>query len=95
MKVLLINGSPHEHGCTFTALDEIARELDKKGIESEIFWLGTDPVRSCHGCGGCRTGSGCVWSKVDKNDKVAECREKLPGIDGIIVGSPVHYAGAS
>ena len=95
MKVLLINGSPHEKGCTFTALDEVARELEKKGIESEIFWLGTDPVRSCHGCGGCRTGSGCVWSKVDKNDKVAECREKLPGIDGIIVGSPVHYAGAS
>ena len=95
MKVLLINGSPHEKGCTFTALDEIARELDKKGIESEIFWLGTDPIRSCHGCGGCSAGNGCVFSKIDKNDKVGECREKLAGIDGIIVGSPVHYAAPS
>ena len=95
MKVLLINGSPHEKGCTFTALDEIAHELDKKGIESEIFWLGTDPIRSCHGCGGCRSGNGCVFSKIDENDKVAECREKLAGIDGMIVGSPVHYAAPS
>lgn len=95
MKVLLINGSPHENGCTFTALSEIASELEKKGVESEIFWLGSEPIRSCHGCGGCRDGKGCVFSKIDKEDKVAECREKLSEIDGFIVGSPVHYAGAS
>ncbi len=95
MKVLLINGSPHEKGCTFTALSEVASELEKKGIESEIFWLGTEPIRSCLGCGGCRAGNGCVWSAKDENDIVAVCREKLSEIDGIIVGSPVHYAGAS
>lgn len=95
MKILLINGSPHEFGCTYTALCEIANQLKKNDVDSEIFWLGTEPIRSCHGCGGCRTGNGCVFSKVDKDDKVALCREILPEIDGIIVGSPVHYAAPS
>lgn len=94
MKVLLINGSPHEKGCTYTALSEVANELAKKGVDSEIFWLGTEPMRSCVGCGGCRSGKGCVFS-LKTPDNVSECREKLAGIDGIIVGSPVHYAGAS
>lgn len=94
MKVLLINGSPHEKGCTYTALAEVASELAKKGVDSEIFWLGIEPMRSCAGCGGCKSGKGCVFS-LKTPDKVSECREKLADIDGIIVGSPVHYAGAS
>lgn len=95
MKVLLINGSPHELGCTYTALSEVASQFGKNGIDSEIFWLGSEPIRSCQGCGGCRNGEGCVFSKVDNDDKVKICREKLADSDGIIVGSPVHYAGAS
>ena len=51
MKVMLVNGSPHEHGCTRAALDEVAKELAAQGIESEVFWLGLDPVAGCIGCG--------------------------------------------
>lgn len=92
MKVLLINGSPHERGCTFTALDEVSSELNKNGVETELLWLGTEPIRSCTGCGGCaKSGkSRCVY-----NDIVNSTIEKLETCDGIIVGSPVHYAGPS
>ena len=90
MKVLLINGSPHEHGCTYTALSEVAAQLDKNGIESEILWLGTEPIRSCTGCRGCKNNR-CVFG----GDVVEAAQEKLEACDGIIVGSPVHYAGPS
>ena len=53
MKVLLINGSPHEKGCTYTALTLIAGELNTTGIETEILNVGTKPVGGCIGCGGC------------------------------------------
>jgi ATP-dependent Clp protease protease subunit len=67
MKVLLVNGGPHERGCTYTALCEIQKELKASGIESEIFWLGNKSVRGCIGCGGCRNNDGhCVF-----NDDVA------------------------
>ena len=52
MKVLLINGSPHEKGCTYTALSLIAGELNASGIETEILNVGTKPVGGCIGCGG-------------------------------------------
>ena len=54
MKVLLVNGSPHKEGCTWTALCEVAGVLEKQGIEAEIFQVGTDPVSGCLGCGTCR-----------------------------------------
>ena len=56
MKVLLINGSPHEKGCTYTALSLIAEELNRAHIETEIFNVGTRPVGGCIGCGGCAAG---------------------------------------
>ena len=90
MKVLLINGSPHEHGCTYTALSEVSAQLNKNGIETEIFWLGNDPIRSCMGCRKCKDNR-CVF----RGDVVEAVQEKLPSCDGIIVGSPVHYAGPS
>ena len=92
MKVLLINGSPHEKGCTYTALDEIRNQLTRRGIDSEILWLGKEPIMSCQGCGACaKMGkSRCVY-----NDVVNTAIEKMETCDGIIVGSPVHYAGAS
>lgn len=92
MKVLLVNGSPHEKGCTYTALCEVAAQLERNGVESELFWLGTDPIRSCMGCGGCaRAGKRrCVF-----DDIVNRALERLESCDGIIVGSPVHYAGPS
>ena len=90
MKVLLLNGSPHEKGCTFTALDQIAQALALDGVDSEILWLGTDPVKSCVACGGCRKAGKCVF-----DDIVNVVSAKMETCDGLIIGSPVHYAGAS
>ena len=93
MKVLLINGSPKAQGCTYTALCEVAKELEKQNIETEIFHVGNKPIRGCMACGGC--------SKDDSNkcafddDTVNVALEKAKDADGFIFGSPVHYAGAS
>ena len=90
MKVLLINGSPHEKGCTYTALSLIAGELKAQGIETEILHVGGQPVGGCIGCGGCRSGNGCVFGGV-----VNEAIEKAKTADAFVFGSPVHYASAA
>ena len=64
MKVLLINGSPHEKGCTYTALSLIAKELNDAGVDTEILHVGGKPVGGCIGCGGCAAGNGCVFGGV-------------------------------
>jgi len=93
MKVLLINGSPKAKGCTYTALCEIAKELEKENIEAEIFHVGNQPIRGCMACGWCsKDNSGkCVFN----DDTVNIALEKAKEADGFIFGSPVHYAGAS
>lgn len=92
MKVLLINGSPKAKGCTYTALCEVAKELEKENIETEIFHVGNQPIRGCMACGGCNSTSGkCVFN----DDAVNIALEKAKEADGFIFGSPVHYAGAS
>ena len=91
MKVLLINGSPKANGCTYTALSEIANELEKENIETEIFHIGNKPIRGCIGCGGCYTTNKCVFNDDVVNDGI----EKVKKADGTILGSPVHYAAAS
>ena len=91
MKVLLINGSPHEKGCTYTALSEAAAELEKNGVETEIVWTGTNPVRGCIGCGGCKKAGKCVFN----DDVLNSILEKAKTADGYIFGSPVHYAAMS
>ncbi|MDE7159212.1 MAG: flavodoxin family protein [Clostridiales bacterium] len=88
MKVLLINGSPHEKGCTYTALSEVATTLQKHGIETELLYLGVKPIAGCIDCGYCKREGTCVF-----NDKVNELTKKIDEYDGIIVGSPVYYAG--
>lgn len=89
MKVLLVNGSPHEKGCTFTALSEIKKTLESENIEAEIFHIGTNPVRGCIGCGGCAKNNGkCVFN----DDVVNEIIEKAKSSDAFVFGSPVHYA---
>lgn len=89
MKVLLINGSPHDKGCTFTALSEIKKTLESENIEAEIFHIGTNPVRGCIGCGGCAKNNGkCVFN----DDVVNEIIEKAKTSDAFVFGSPVHYA---
>ncbi len=90
MKVLLINGSPNKKGCTYTALKEIAEQLEKEGIGSEIYDIGTEAIRPCLACRACAKLGKCVI-----NDKVNEFVEKAAEFDGYIIGSPVHYASAS
>ena len=90
MKVLLLNGSPHEKGCTYTALDQVAQALEAEGVETEILWLGRDVTIGCTGCGACGKLGKCVH-----DDVVNIAAEKARGCDGLVVGSPVHYAAAS
>lgn len=92
MKALLINGSPHEKGCTYTALNEVAETLQAEGIETEIFHVGTQPIGGCIGCGGCaKNGNNrCVF-----DDVVNRALEKAEEADAYVFGSPVHYAAAS
>ena len=89
MKVLLVNGSPHKSGCTYTALHEAAEELEKQGVQAEMFWIGREPLAGCIGCGAC-AGKG----KCFREDGVNEFLEKAGEQDGFIFGSPVHYASA-
>ena len=90
MKVLLINGSPHEKGSTFTALSEIAGELEKRDVEAEIFHIGTKPISGCLACRKCAETHRCI---ID--DAVNAALEKAKGCDGFIFGSPVYYASAN
>ena len=90
MKVLVINGRPNEHGCTYTALAEVAETLKKHEIETEFVYLGKQPVAGCIACRNCRNTGTCAFS-----DKVNEVGAKLDRYDGILVGSPVYYAGPS
>ncbi|MBE5750582.1 MAG: flavodoxin family protein [Clostridiales bacterium] len=87
MKVLIINGSPHEYGTTRRALDEVAKELNESGIETEIVTVGNKSIVGCRACGGCSKTGKCVT-----NDCVNEIIEKLINADGLIVGSPVYYS---
>jgi len=91
MKVLLVNGSPNEKGCTYTGLLEIAATLQQEGIDAELFHIGKKPISGCTACYSCRnTNSGrCVIS-----DRVNECLEIAKETDGFIFGSPVHFAAA-
>ena len=90
MKVILVNGSPHKEGCTYTGLCEIEKALNENGVETEIFWIGNEPLRGCLGCGACAKLGRCA-----ANDSVNEFTEKAKSADGFIFGTPVHYASAS
>ena len=90
MKVLLLNGSPHEKGCTYTALNVIAERLKTHGVESEIMHIGMQPISGCIACKKCVELGKCVF-----DDKVNEFTSKMKDMDGLIVGSPVYYAAAS
>ena len=92
MKVLMINGSPHEHGCTYIGLQEVEKTLQKHDIETEIFWLGNKPVYTCIACGKCAKTGTCVFT----DDVVNQVVDKInAGMDGLVIGSPVHFASAT
>lgn len=90
MKVLLVNGSCHKDGTTFTALSEIATTLKEENIDSEIVQLGPDAQQDCVACGYCIEHNKCVF-----NDIANEIIEKMKKADALIVGSPVYYAHPS
>ena len=90
MKVLLINSSAHEKGCTYRALSEVAVSLNKEGIETEIVQL-KDPINDCIGCGACKKTGECVI----KDDMVNDFVKKAKDFDGFVFGSPVYYAHPS
>ena len=91
MKVLLVNGSSHKEGCTYTALTEVEKSLNKEGIETDIFWIGNKPISGCIACKACVKLKKCVFN----NDKVNEFIEIAKDYDGFIFGTPVHWAAAS
>ena len=90
MKVLLVNSSPHENGCVFTALDHMAAHFGSLGVETELFQFGRTPVAGCIACGACRKTGKCF-----KNDLVNEFAAKCETADGFVFGTPVYYAGPS
>ena len=90
MKVLLINGSPHEKGTTYRALTEVAKSLNENGIETELVCIGKQEVTGCNVCLSCVKNGKCI-----KNDIANEIIAKIEESDGVVVGSPVYYASAS
>lgn len=90
MKVLVVNGSPHLNGCTDRGLREVEEVLKHNGIEVERVNVGKRDIRGCIGCNFCREHGRCVF-----NDQVNETAPKLAEADGLLVGSPVYYAGAN
>lgn len=89
MKVLLINGSPHSKGNTYLALAEVAKSLENEGIDAEIVSIGVKAVQGCIACNKCAELGHCVFN----DDLYRSIFDKLKDVDGIIVGSPVYYAG--
>lgn len=94
MKVILVNGSSNKQGCTFTALSEVEKALNKEGIETEIFQLGNIELRDCSGCQGCRQ-EGHENQCVFNDELVNNFIKKAKDADGFIFGSPVYYAHPS
>ena len=92
MKVVAINGSPKDNGNTAQLIDTIAQELAKENISTEIMHVGNKTIRGCFGCGGCAKNKDerCV---AKDDEYVNECIQRMKEADGILIGSPVHFAG--
>lgn len=89
-KVLLLNGSPNEFGCTYTALMEVKKSLEKNGVETELLQVGSSYPKGCNACRGCKKDNVCLVG-----DAVSDICRRIDEFDGIIAGSPVYYAGPS
>ena len=90
LKVLILNGSPRLNGCTARALEEVSKTLNGEGIETETIVVGNKDVRGCIACNSCAKTGKCVF-----NDIVNDIAVKFENADGIIIGSPVYYAGSN
>jgi multimeric flavodoxin WrbA len=89
MRVLMINGSPNARGCTYTALSEVAGQLEAEGISTDIVHIGDKAIQGCTGCLGCESTGYCIYD----DDAVNTCVDLMQKADGLVVGSPVYYAG--
>lgn len=90
MKVLLVNGSPHKEGCTYTALCEVSNALNQNGIDTDMFWITNKPISGCIACHRCDDLNKCVLQ-----DSVNEFLEIAKDYDGFVFGTPVHWGSAS
>ena len=90
MKVLLVNGSPHKEGCTYTALCEVSKALNDNGVDTDIFWIGNKAISGCIACKKCKDNNKCIF-----NDSVNEFLDIAGDYDGFVFGSLVHWGGAS
>ena len=90
MKALLVNGSPHPRGCTYTALTELKNTLEAEGIEVELIHIGNKDIRGCIACRKCAQIGKCVF-----DDVVNELAPKFEAADGLVIASPVYYASAN
>ncbi|MCU6719450.1 flavodoxin family protein [Porcipelethomonas ammoniilytica] len=90
MKVLMINGSPHAKGNTYTALHEMEKIFAENCIDTEIVHIGNQAVKGCIACYSCAKNGKCVF-----NDIVNEMAPKFEACDGLVIGSPVYYASAN
>ena len=90
MKVLLVNGSPHKNGCTYTALDAVGNALNENGIGTDLFWIGVKPLSGCIACKQCVKRGKCVF-----DDAVNEFLSIAGDYDGFVFGTPVHWGGVA
>ena len=91
MNVLLFNGSPHKEGATYTALMEVAKQLEESGIHAEMVQIGSVPFSGCRACRGCKGKNRCVFGEDGLNEILEKCEQA----DGFVFGSPVYYASAN
>ena len=90
MKVLLVNGSPHKEGCTYTALCEVGRTLNSCGIDTDVVWIGNKPLSGCIACHKCTERNSCIFQ-----DSVNDFLKIAGAYDGFVFGSPVHWGAAT
>lgn len=91
MKVILVNGGPHQNGCTSVALEEVQRTLEENGIDTELIWLGNQPIGGCIACNYCLNHD----NRCFMQDSVNAFLDKVEEVDGFVFGSPVHFAAIS
>lgn len=90
MRVLLVNGSPRQNGCTYAALCEVASALESEGVKADHFWIGSDPLTGCTACWACMKNGRCRY-----DDTVNQFLDLAPQYDGFVFGSPVHFGAAA
>ena len=90
MKVLILNGSPRADGNTTIAVNEMVKEFETEGIETQIMQIGSQAIRGCIACGSCAKNGKCVF-----DDAVNEAAQIFEKADGLVIASPVYYASAN